>query len=62
MHKHEVNHYFYMKLAKLASKAEKAKDYRSAEELWGKAYEFCYCYANIEWVTRRIEFCRHRYD
>ncbi|ENY4460722.1 TPA: ANR family transcriptional regulator [Salmonella enterica subsp. enterica serovar Singapore] len=51
-----------MKFATLASKAEIAKDYRSAEELWGKAYEFCYCYANIEWVTRRIDFCRHRYS
>ncbi|WP_407219762.1 ANR family transcriptional regulator [Escherichia coli] len=48
----------YYRYAHLASKAERVNNYILAEELWLKAYEFCCCDANLEWVYRRLAFCR----
>ncbi|EPQ7464145.1 ANR family transcriptional regulator [Escherichia coli] len=54
-----ISSYYYNRYAYLASRAERINDYALAEQLWLKAYDFCHCDVNIEWISRRLAFCRH---
>ncbi|EMW3203679.1 ANR family transcriptional regulator [Escherichia coli] len=49
---------FYYTFAYQASKAEALCDYESAEYLWRKASAYCSKQENIEWITKRINFCK----
>ena len=55
-----IHQYFYYRYANLASKAERMANYKLAEELWLKAGEYGFRDVDIEWISRRIAFCRRQ--
>ncbi|HAW7687635.1 TPA: ANR family transcriptional regulator [Escherichia coli] len=55
-----IHQYFYYRYANLASKAERMANYKLAEALWLKASEYGFRDVDIEWISRRIAFCRRQ--